>query len=320
MSATDATPAAAGVGDETRRLLALLNETFPDIASMEPLEARTAVDARIRPAANLDDVASTTDEAVGTDGVTVRVYRPHDPDPDVPATVYVHGGGFLHGSVEGHDSYCRSWARAVRGIVVSVDHRRAPDVPAPVPLEDVIAAVDWVRANGFADAGVVIAGDSSGGNLAAGAALALRDRSDSPLVGQVLLYPFLDPTMSSPSYERNAEGYFITARILDYYWQSYLGETDRDAAASDPRISPPAASSLAGLPPAIVVTGGRDPLCDEGRDYADALRDAGVPVIHHHFPEQFHGFATIPGYGPGAAASAIVWSDFARMFTRAGES
>lgn len=301
--------------DETVRMLNLLNESFPDITTMPPLEARAVVDARVRTAANLDAVASAQDRTV--DGpsapVRVRVYEPHDRQA-VPATVYLHGGGFLHGSIESHDGFCREWARGTGSVVVSVDMRLAPEHTAPAPAEDVIAAIDAVTACGLDDGrGIVVAGDSSGGNLAAVAAIALRDRGDSPLVGQVLAYPFLDPTTSSTSYATHAEGYFVTARQLRYYWSTYL-RGDPAEVAADWRIAPALAPSHEGLPPAIVLTAGLDPLSDEGAAYAQTLAAAGVPVVHRHYPDQFHGFLTIPGYAPGIAASRILWADFARTF------
>lgn len=304
--------------DETTRMLELLNTAFPDITTMSPLDARAVVDARVRTPANLDAVASAEDQVVGEPGTTVRirVYRPHEPRP-APATVYLHGGGFLHGSIESHDGFCREWARGTGSVVVSVDMRLAPEHTVPAPADDVVTAIDAVTAAGLdGGRGIVIAGDSSGGNLAAVVALALRDRGDSPLVGQILAYPFLDPTTSRPSYTTRAEGYFVTARQLRYYWSTYL-RADPAEMSADWRIAPALAATHEGLPPAIVLTAGLDPLTDEGTTYAQTLAAAGVPVVHRHYPDQFHGFLTIPGYGPGIAASGILWSDFARIFRTA---
>ncbi|MFD4422908.1 alpha/beta hydrolase [Agromyces sp. NPDC058484] len=307
--------------DESERMLELLNASFPDIAAMAPLDARAAVDARVRPVDNLDDVARAEDHLiVGTAGdVPVRVYHPHDPARDAPAVVFAHGGGFLHGSIASHDGFCRRWARGTGAVVVSVEYRLAPEHPAPEAVDDVISAVDWLRSSDAAGAGIVAAGDSSGANLAAVAAIALRDRGDSPLVGQVLIYPFLDPTMASQSYRTRAQGYFVTARSLGYYWKTYLGER-LETAPADWRISPANAANHNALPPAIVVTAGLDPLCDEGRDYARLLRRAGVPALHRHHPEQFHGFLTIPGYGPAEAARELLWSDFRAAFVKEGRA
>ncbi len=291
--------------DETRRMLELLNTGFPDITGLDPLAARALVDARVRAPDNLDDVATAQDLVVAP-GVPVRVYEPHERRPEAPVTVFVHGGGFLHGSIASHDGFCRRWVKHTGSVVVSVEHRRAPEHRAPAGAEDVVAAVDWAASADLGD-GVIAAGDSSGGNLAAVAALMLRDRGDSPLTGLVLAYPFLDPAMDTPSHRSRAEGYFVTGRQLRYYWETYLGGPV-EAAEVDWRVSPLRAD-LAGLPPTIVVTAGLDPLCDEGRAFAERLAAAGVPVLHRHHPDQFHGFLTIPGYGPGRSASELLWAD-----------
>ncbi len=307
--------------DETQRMLGVLNTSFPDIASMAPLEARAAVDARINMPTNLDDVASAADEFIDTDtgAIRVRVYRAHSPNHHAPTTVFAHGGGFLHGSIEGHDGFCRRWSRETASTVVSVQYRLAPDATAPAAVYDLIAAVDGVGAMGIAPAGIIVAGDSAGANLAAVTAIAMRDRGESPIVGQVLIYPMLDPRMDSETYRTRAEGYFVTARLLAYYWDTYLG-IPRANAAADWRICPLAAASLEALPPAIIVTAGLDPLCAEGGQYADRLRAASTATLHRHHPDQFHGFLTIPGYGPGLAASDVLFSDIRRLFTSETET
>jgi acetyl esterase len=275
---------------------------------MEPLEGRAAADARIRPATNIDDVASTADVVVdaGTHSIPIRAYHPLERRPDAPTAVYAHGGGFLHGSIAGHDGFCRRWSRATGSAVVSVDYRLAPEAGPGAALDDMVAAVEWTVDAGLAAHGVVLAGDSSGGNLAAGAAIRLRDQGKSPAVGQVLLYPFLDPAMSAESHRTRATGYFVTSELLAHYWHTFLGGRTR---RFDPDVSPLAVDDLTGLPPAIVVTAGLDPLCDEGADYVQRLRAVGVPVVLRHYADQFHGFLTIPGYGPGISAAEILWSD-----------
>ena len=300
--------------DETTRMLALLDSTFPPVASMTPLDGRAAVDGRIRPATNLDDVASTRDATVrsGVHDIPIRIYHPHRARPEAPITVYAHGGGFLHGSIDGHDGFCRSWARATDAVVVSVGYRLAPEHGPGAARDDVVAVVDEVVGSGLATHGVVLAGDSSGGNVAAGASIALRDRGASPVVAQALLYPFLDPTMSTPSHRTRADGYFVTSALLAHYWRTFLGDR---AGRIDADVTPLAVDDLSGLPPTIVVTAGLDPLCDEGGEYARRLRAGAVPVILRHHPDQFHGFLTIPGYGPGRSAAEILWSDLRLLTT-----
>lgn len=298
--------------NETARMLSLLNETFPDLASMTPQEARRAADARVRPAANIDDVDRTEDVSVaaGDHSITARVYHPHSPRPDAPVTVFAHGGGFLHGSIASHDGFCRLWSKSTDTVVISVEYRVATEAMPPAARDDVLTVVDWALENGLARHGVLLAGDSAGANLVAGAALVLRDREHAPIIGQVLLYPFLDPSMSTQSHRTRAEGCFVTGRLLSFYWHCYLG----DGSASAEDVTPLSARSLAGLPPTIIVTAGLDPLCDEGADYARLLRSAGVDVLLRHHPDQFHGFLTIPGYAPAGSAADMLWADMRTMF------
>ncbi|MEJ1087804.1 alpha/beta hydrolase [Microbacterium sp. Mu-80] len=300
---------------ETARMLALLNETFPDLTRMAPEDARRAADARIRPAA-ADKAVNAEDVTVdaGTHRLEVRVYRPHVTAPDAPVTVYAHGGGFLHGSIIGHDGFCRRWAQSTGGTVVSVEYRVSTQAPPPAARDDLVTAVRWAQQAALADNGVILAGDSSGGNLAAGAAIVLRDLGETPVVGQALLYPFLDPTMSTESHRTRATGYFVTDALLSYYWQVYVGAGREPAdAAADADVTPLAIADLTGLPPAVVVTAGLDPLCDEGIQYASRLRAAGVPVVERHYPGQFHGFLTIPDYGPASSASEVLWADLRHL-------
>lgn len=246
----------------TQKMLTLLNENFPDLTAVDPVEARALADARVREPGNLSDVASVEDPVLGGN-ITVRLYLPHREDPTIPVTVYAHGGGFLHGSIASHDGFCRRWSRGTGGKVVSVEYRLAPDYRGPVAVDDFLVACDWASSL-YPHAGIVVAGDSAGANLASVAALERGALAGSPIRGQVLIYPFLDPTMSGESYLSNGQGNFVTAQLLDYYWKAYLGEnTDRSAVG--PRINPARAASHGGLPPAIILTAGVDPLLDEDR-------------------------------------------------------
>ncbi|WP_461170933.1 alpha/beta hydrolase [Arthrobacter sp. Z1-15] len=302
--------------DETQRMLAALNASFPDIARMDPLAARAAVDARIPAPQNFDDSAAAEDVLVPAEhgAIPVRIYRPREPSPSVPATLYAHGGGFLHGSIASHDRFCRLWAARTGSTVASVDYRLAPEHVAPAPVADVVAVAEWLAARDMADHGLVLAGDSAGANIAAAAALALRDQGTSLVAGQVLIYPMLDPHMQSESYRLRGEGYFITARALRFYWENYLGGPAATA-APDWRFMPQTAADLSSLPASITVTAGLDPLADEGRNYSALLRRSGNTALHRHYPDQFHGFLTMPDYGPAGSAREILWADFTHMFS-----
>jgi acetyl esterase len=163
---------------------------------------------------------------------------------------------------------------------------------------------------------LVVAGDSSGGNVAAVAALLTRDRGGPPLRGQVLLYPVIDPDCDSPTYASHGTGYYLTAGAMRWYWHHYLGGRRPEPAHL---VAPLRAPSLAGLPPAVVVLGRLDPLYGEGLAYARALGAAGVPVVLREYPDMFHGFATIGPFTAGASARAILWSDVRDMTREASD-
>jgi acetyl esterase len=224
----------------------------------------------------------------------VRVYRP-SLDPALPGVVYAHGGGWVLADLELHDATCRDLAAGSGAAVVSVDYRKAPEHPFPAAFDDCRAVTEALLAGAFGVDGsrVAVAGDSAGGNLAAALALDLRDRPSPTghhLVHQVLIYPLVDARIGrTPSYARFADGFFLTARDMAYFVDSYA----RGADPRDPRLSPAAAADPAGLPPATVVLAEADPLVDEGRAYAERLRAAGVPVELRVYPGQVHPFVAL---------------------------
>ncbi|MET9699496.1 alpha/beta hydrolase [Streptomyces sp. NPDC006529] len=238
----------------------------------------------------------------GAPPLAVRVYRPDPrrwPGPR-PTVVFCHGGGWVLCDLDTHDTTVRELCRASGAVVVSVDYRRAPEARFPAAVHDVHAALSWAGGH-LADLGgdpgaLVVAGDSAGGNLAAAALLLARARGGPPVALQVLLYPALDAALDSGSARRNAEGYFLTAAHVRWFWEQYLGPGGDGA---DPLASPLRAD-LAGLPPAHVVTAGCDPLCDEGAAYVRALREAGTSAHEDHHPGMFHGFLALSGLLPAA--------------------
>jgi acetyl esterase len=231
------------------------------------------------------------------DTVKARYYRPlgEKPGDPLPAVVYFHGGGWTCGDLDTHDSVCRGIAVHGRCSVVAVDYRMGPEHKFPAAVEDALAAVRWVSANAgplAVDAArLVVAGESAGGNLAAVAAIALRD-SGPALAMQVLVYPVVDQAADTDSLERFASGYSLTRELLRWYQNQYLrGDSDRN----DWRASPLRAQDLSRLPPAYVVTAGFDPLLDEGKAYADRLAQSGVAVVYECFEGQIHGFLPMGG-------------------------
>ncbi|MCV7032034.1 alpha/beta hydrolase [Mycobacterium sherrisii] len=299
-------------------MLDQLNAGFPRVEHMTATQARAAVAARRVPTGNHTEVRRTTDRTVpGPAGaIPIRVYHPHgEPDADRPAVVFYHGGGFVFCDIESHDAFCRSLARGARAVVVSVDYRLAPEHPAPAAALDAFAAFCRVVENahelGIDPRRIVVAGDSAGGNLAAVTALMCRDRAVAGPAAQLLLYPAIDPSFDTDSYHRFGTGYFNTRTAMQWYWHQYL---------SGPRVfdppylvAPARAESHAGLPPAVIVTAGLDPLHSEGCDYARRLRAAKVPVVHRDFPGLFHGFMTIESFGPAAAARQLIFADLGEV-------
>jgi len=205
--------------------------------------------------------------------------------------VYYHGGGWVIGDLYTHDGLCRSITNAARCAVASVDYRLAPESKYPVPVEDSYGALRWVAANAARLAldprRVAVGGDSAGGNLATVMALMAQERRGPALVHQVLIYPVTDHDLDTASYLENATGYVLTREGMRWFWTHYLA---REAQGREPHASPLRAASLAGLPPALVITAEHDPLRDEGEAYAARLRDAGVPVTLTRYPGMFHGF------------------------------
>jgi acetyl esterase len=248
------------------------------------LAARAAAPGE--PVAHVEDVAVPSPNG----DIPVRVYRPES-STRLPALVFFHGGGWVIGSVDGSDPTCRSLANRAGCTVVSVEYRLAPEAKFPAAAEDSYAATRWVAENtgrlGVDPARIAVGGVSAGGNLAAVVALMARDRGGPALVHQMLVVPVTDGSMSSASYTENAEGYGLSRQAMAWFWDHYLtGEADR----RNPYAAPLTATSLAGLPPAQVLTAAYDPLRDEGKAYADRLREAGVPVTYTCFEGMVHGF------------------------------
>jgi acetyl esterase len=249
--------------------------------------------------------------------VAVRAYRPEGAaaDATLPALVFFHGGGWVIGDLDTHDVLCRQLANGAQCAVFSVDYRKAPEHPFPAGLDDCFAVVKHVAAEAKSlrvDATrIAVGGDSAGGNLAAVVSLLARDAGGPKLCFQLLIYPATDQLMSFPSIERNAEGYMLTKKAMQYFGGFYLpNEKDRH----DWRASPFLAKSLAGLPRAFVLTAGFDPLVDEGRAYAERMAKEGVDVAYLDYPDMIHGFILMGGVLDTARAAV---ADCAERLTAA---
>jgi acetyl esterase/lipase len=223
----------------------------------------------------------------------LRVYRPVAAEV-LPALVYFHGGGWTIGDLDTHDVLCRQLALGARCAVFSVDYRLAPEHPFPAAVDDCVAATRYVaeHARELNVRGIAVGGDSAGGNLAAAVSLLARDAGSPTLAFQLLIYPATDQRCASASHERNAQGYLLTRDSIQYFRRAYL-PNERDWL--DWRASPLLARSHANLPPALIITAGYDPLLDEGRAYAERLREAGVEVEYREYADMVHGFVLFGG-------------------------
>ncbi|MGX9671840.1 alpha/beta hydrolase [Mycobacterium sp. HM-7] len=247
-----------------------------------------------------------------------RHYRPDVTGP-TPMLVFFHGGGFVVGGIESHDGLCRLISRDAGVQVVSVEYRLAPEHPAPAASDDCYATYLWCVENaarlGADPAKIAVGGDSAGGNLAAVVSQQARDnRAPLPAL-QLLIYPVTNFAGDTRSKVLFADGYFLSKIDMDWFRANYLAESKLDP--SDPRVSPLLADDLSGLPPALVLTGGFDPLRDEGDAYAAALAAAGVPVDHRTYGSLIHAFANFfPLGGDSAVATADFISAFRAHLTR----
>jgi acetyl esterase len=236
--------------------------------------------------------------------IPARHYRPTNGD-GAPLLVFYHGGGFVIGDLETHDDLCRLISRDGGMHVLSVDYRLAPEHKAPAGPDDAYAAYRWAldhAAELGADAArLAVGGDSAGGNLTALVALRARDEGVRLPAVQLLIYPVTSLRGESRSKTLFAQGFFLTKPQMDWLMDRYVDGADIDW--TDPRVSPLMVDDLSGLPPALVLTGGFDPLRDEGNQYAEAMRAAGVSVDHRQFGSLVHGFVNFFPLGGGSATA-----------------
>jgi acetyl esterase len=296
---------------QARALLRLIEEKgVPPTHTLEVAQARAVYrDRRTFTQPEPPPVASVRDlEARGPAGpIPLRSYRPAGSQADaaLPVLVYYHGGGWVIGDLDTHDVICRTLCNAARCAVFSVEYRKAPEAPFPAAVDDCFASLNFISKNSNSlkinSAQIAVGGDSAGGNLATVIALMARDAGGPAISFQVLIYPGTDQRMDHPSIDRNGEGYLLTKKSMSYFRGHYL-PNQKDWL--DWRASPLLAKSLKGLPPAYVLTAGFDPLVDEGKAYADRMRQEGVAVEYRNHPDMVHGFITM-GRVLDAANSAL---------------
>jgi acetyl esterase len=241
--------------------------------------------------------------------IPARVYAP-SPGTPLPCVAYFHGGGWVQGDLETHHGLCARLAMHAGVMVVAVDYRLSPESKFPAAVEDCLAAYRWLRAHGReigADTSrVAVAGDSAGGNLSA--VVSQRTAPSAPTC-QVLIYPATDFSYETESHRDFENGHVIPRDRVLWYSEQYLRD---DTDKADVRASPLRAPSLAGQPPAFIVTAGFDPLRDEGKAYADRLRAAGVDVVYREYPGQIHAFVSLTKAIPQGMAATLEVAEYLR--------
>jgi acetyl esterase len=295
-----------------------IRAALPPLHTLSVSEARAQMAARAIPGLRIADVASVVSRDMQGPGgsLALRIYTPPGTRP-FPLMVFFHGSGFVVCSLDTHDGMCRNLCAGTGSVVVSVDYRLAPEHKFPAAPDDCLAATRWAVMNAGAigaDPGrVIVAGDSAGGNLAAVVALRARDEGGPKLRGQLLVYPVTDyHTSGTPSMAENADGYGLTRKGMEWFWDHYLTSP---ADAADPCACPLRARDLRGLPPALVVTAEYDPLRDEGEYYAEALRKAGIPTEMKRWPGMNHGFFFFPGIVDKAGTAMDEACEWVRRLT-----
>ncbi len=284
--------------------------TPPFIYELTPADARKVLDdVQAAPIDKLDvdDRWITVPAEVGD--VRVRIVRPPDAAGPLPVILYMHGGGWVLGNADTHDRLVRELAVGTGAAVVFVEYDRSPEARYPVAIEQGYATAQWVVREGAANQldrdRMAVAGDSVGGNMAAALALMANERGDVRFVQQSMYYPVTDAAMDTGSYEQFAEGYFLTAKGMAWFWDAYLPDVDR---RSEHFASPLRArdEQLAGLPPAFIIVDEADVLRDEGEAYAARLRAAGNAVTTVRYDGITHDFMMLNPLSSTHATRAAV--------------
>jgi acetyl esterase len=296
-------------------------DNVPPLYTMSLAEARAADLASIRESGGepepVHEVADLKIPGPGGD-LPLRLYRPAGDGP-LPVLLYFFGGGWVLGTIDTADGVSRSLANSAGALVAVVGYRLAPEHPFPAAIDDCYAAVCWVAGHaeeiGADSARLAVGGDSAGGNLAA--AVALRARDDGPaLAGQLLVYPNTDQLADDQSMRAADDPFLFNRHSVAWYRRHYLAHPGD---AANPLASPLRAESLAGLPPALVITAEYDPLRDQGEAYARRLADAGVRVELSRYPGMAHGFFTMAGTVDASRAAIVQAASHVRAWTGLGE-
>lgn len=284
----------------TRPDVQALLDQIPAATEALTVEAVRATMRAMTPLTDLPEPPLATARELGTAPVRALLLDPRDQREPGPVVVWFHGGGFISGDIDSHRAFAADVAQRLDLPVVLVDYRLAPEAPYPAAVEDAEEIARWVASNPAEldreVTGLVLAGDSAGGTLTIVTAMALRDRpASTPVVAQLVIYPATDLTVEYPSQREFAQGYLLTAESRQFYYDCY-GAVPTEVRAS------PLLGEMAGLPPAVVLTAGLDPVRDEGRAYAAALVAAGVPTTYLEAVGNIHAFVLLRKAVPSSVA------------------
>ncbi|HTS54437.1 MAG TPA: alpha/beta hydrolase [Burkholderiales bacterium] len=281
---------------QAEAIIALVKQAgLPELWQLTPDQAREQFAARVQRMEARESIFRTRDQRIPgpASDIPIRIYWPREARPGelFPLLLWFHGGGFVIGNLETHDSVCRLFANQADCVVVAVDYRLAPEFKFPAAVEDARAALRWLAAHareiGVDAARIAVGGDSAGANLATVVSILARDEGGPGLALQLLIYPCTAPEPEMPSHRKFAEGYVLTRNNIVWFYKHYLSSR-RDI--KDFRFAPLVAEDLSNLPPALLLVAGYDPLRDEGVDYAKRLIEAGNRVMLVNYEGMIHGF------------------------------
>jgi acetyl esterase len=273
---------------------------LPEVWQLTPDQGREQYLARVNKLKVTEAIFHTEDRRITGPGsdIALRIYQPRElkTSEKLPVLVWFHGGGFVIGSLDTHDSVCRMLANQADCIVVSVDYRLAPEAKFPAAVEDCQAALKWIALHAVEFGGdancMAVGGDSAGANLATVIAILARDAAHPKLVFQLLIYPCVAPEPETASHHKFKEGHILSRNSITWFYRQYL-RTGKDV--NDFRFAPLMLDDLSGLPPSLIIVAGYDPLRDEGIEYAKKLIEAGNRVRLSNYEGMVHGFFLMGG-------------------------
>lgn len=273
---------------------------LPEVWQLTPDQGREQYLTRVNKLKFSEPILRTEDRRIAGPGsdLPIRIYTPRElkTGERLPVLIWFHGGGFVIGSLETHDSVCRMLANRADCIVVSVDYRLAPEAKFPAAVEDCAAAMKWVALHAVEFGGdancMAVGGDSAGANLATVMAILARDAAHPKLVFQLLIYPCVAPEPETPSHYKFKEGYILSRNSITWFYRHYL-RSPKDV--KDFRFAPLVCEDFSGLPASLIIVAGYDPLRDEGIEYARKLIEAGNRVRLANYEGMVHGFFLMGG-------------------------